>query len=302
MIPEFLKTKQNITIKKPINRYGFLNKTIKKAATVIINVSSINYTFNKKGILQNIDARIKLICLISGIVLISLNHNILYQFTVLLFNLFFIFNSNINPIKILKKAIIPAIFFGLIVTLPSSLNVFIEGKPLLLLFDLKEEHKFLIYNIPKEIYVTREGILYVLKITLKILNSVTLTFLIILTTGFDNIIKAMSFYKIPPIINLTIILSFQFIIVLSKTLLSAYQAIKLRWFSRMNPEEINKIISGRIGYIFRKAFMKYEKVYNSMILRGFDEKFNFFYFEKIKPKDYLFLLVFLAIFSILFFL
>lgn len=303
MIPDFLKEKHNIIINKPRSSFGFIDRTLKKAASVVLNILTINYYSKNKGLFQYIDARIKLISLLIGILFINLSHSIYYNLMIVfpIVSLFIIL-SNLKLFSIYKKAGIAAFFFGFLIFLPASLNIFVKGEPLFLLFDFKEEQKFLIYNIPQKIYITVEGINLVLRLSLKIFNSIMLTLLIIYTTGFDNLIKAMSYFKLPSIIILIFSLSFRFIFILSKTLLSAYQAIKLRWFSNINNEDINKIISGRVGYIFRKAFTKYEKVYNSMLARGFDEKLNIFYFDKLKISDYFFLLFFLMIFAITFFI
>jgi len=302
MIPEFLKTKQSIQIKNPDNAHKFIDKTIKKAASVILEFNAINYLFNKKGFLQLIDARIKFICLLSSITLISINHNLLSQFIILFLISLYAILSNLNPIKIYKKALIPAFIFGFLVFLPSSLNIFVDGKPLFLLFNFKVNYKFIIYNIPQKIFITYEGIIFVIKITLKIFNSVSIVLLTIYTTGFDNLIKAIAFYKISPVIILILSLTFRFIFTLSKTLLSTYQSLKLRWFSSIENKEINKIIGGRIFFIFKKAYIKYEKIYNSMLIRNYNENFNIFYYEKLKKRDYFFLIVFLCTFVIIYFI
>lgn len=303
MIPDFLKEKHNFIINKPRSSFRFIDRTIKKAASVILNVFAINYYSKNKGLFQFIDARIKFISLLVGVFFINLSQNIYYNLIIVLpvISLFIIL-SNLKLSNIYKKAGIAAFFFGFLIFLPASLNIFVKGEPLFILLDFKEEKKFLIYNIPQKIYITVEGIKHVLRLSLKIFNSIILTLLIIYTTGFDNLIKAMAYFKLPSIIILIFSLSFRFIFILSKTLLSTYQAIKLRWFTNLNNKDINKIISGRVGYIFRKAFSKYEKVYNSMLARGFDEKLNIFYFDKLKTFDYFFLLFFLLIFAITFFI
>lgn len=90
-------------------------------------------------------------------------------------------------------------------------------------------------------------------------------------------------------------MSYKYIFVLSQTVEEAYQALKMRWWSRGSVVKAEKIIAGRVGYLFRKSWERYELVYQSMIARGFDGSVHFQYFDGLKPKDYVFIGVFIII-------
>jgi cobalt/nickel transport system permease protein len=154
-----------------------------------------------------------------------------------------------------------------------------------------EEHKWWIYKIPKEISITFEGIQVVLKLTLKVINSVSIVLLIISTTTFERLVKSFSFFKVPGIFLLTLTMSFKYIFILSQTIEETYCALKMRWWNRGALKDAEEIVTSRIGYLFRKSWEKYELAYQSMTARGFSGSVNFYYFEKINFKDYSFLAI-----------
>ena len=55
--------------------------------------------------------------------------------------------------------------------------------------------------------------------------------------------------------------------------------------------EAENLIAGRIGYLFKKSWERYELTYQSMMARGFDGSFNVYYFDKLKRIDYIFICI-----------
>ncbi len=299
MIPSFLLQKEQINFEKKIvkNNLSFAEKTTRNVATFITNSFSRYYTSCKTGLLQSVDPRVKVSFMLCFVLLISLTHANIVHLVIFLIILFFYILSRIKLISVYKKIALIGFLFGFLIFVPASLNIFTNGQPLITLFSFSKEHQWWIYKIPKEITITREGIYAILRLTLKMVNSVSIVLLIISTTTFESVIKSFSFFKIPGIFILTLTMSYKFIFVLSRTVEESYQALKMRWWSRGSVVEAEKIVAGRVGFLFRKSWEKYELVYQSMIARGFDGSVNFYYFDKLKIKDYIFIGVFVFLTS-----
>jgi cobalt ECF transporter T component CbiQ len=295
MIPSFLTEKQKLNIddKKLKTSSNFIDKTIKNAAHIIFNTMQHFIFSQKKGLLQSIDARVKVFFLFLGIIFISIIHSPALQLIISGCILLLYILSDINIINVYKKIIIISFFFGFIVFIPASLNVFTEGKPIITLFNFNKELNWWIYKVPSKIFISYEGILITFKFTLKVINSISLTLLIAYTTTFEIIVKALSFYKIPSIFLMTLTMSYKFIFILSKTIIETYNSLKMRWWNYKKIIEAEEIVAGRINYIFRKSWQKYERLYDAMLLRGFDGNINIYYFKKLSKKDYLFLIIFI---------
>jgi cobalt/nickel transport system permease protein len=304
MIPSFLlkkETSQN-NIEQEGKKLPFVDRTIRNVSFVVSATFMQWRSARQRGFLQLLDGRTKVLFLFLYIILISLTVSIVFQLLIafLLFGLFLL--SGLNLLHIYKRILAIGFVFGFLIFLPASLNVFTKGEDILTVIHFPREHHWWIYTIPSNISITNEGIRTVARLTLKVINSVSLVLLIISTTTFERIVKSLSFFGIPHIFLLTFTLTYKFIFILSNTVVETYQAIKMRWWNRGVVKDAEEIVAGRIGYLFRKSWERYELVYKSMVARGFSGRVNFYYFDTIQVVDYLFMIVFVIVFSIILFI
>ncbi len=293
MIPSFLLENENIQFKSiaETKKHTFIDKTIKSAA-VFITTTLTQWQFaNKTGFFQLLDSRVKTIFLFVYVVFISVSSSITCQILFLLIFILFCIISKVNFLFIYKRAFFFGFIYGFLIFVPASLNIFSKGENAITLFRFSQEHTWWIYTIPKEIAITYEGIYTVFRLTLKVVNAISIVLILMSTTTFERIIKSLSFFKIPKIFLLTITLAYRFIFVLSNTIIETYYAIKMRWWNRNSMINADEIVTGRIGYLFRKSWERYEIVYQSMIARGFNGKIEFCYFEKLRRNDFLFMII-----------
>jgi len=274
------------------HRLPFVDATLSKLAEFINTGYSQAETSSKKGLLQNLDPRTKLAFLLSFIILTSFLRQISSLGFILVFILALYPLSGINLLSSLKKAFWPLFFFGFIVVAPALLNIVSGGEIKLKLIQFRHEHNFWIYHIPASIGISKEGMIVVCRLFLKIACSILLTLLIAITTSFAAIVKALRIFKIPDIILLSITLSFKFIFILSRTTAETYLALRARWIKKNSDIQSSNIIAGRIAFIFRKSFIKYEEVYRAMIARGFSGNVNLCYSGKYRWKDLVFFIIF----------
>jgi cobalt/nickel transport system permease protein len=295
MIPSFLlqhNTPPLSDIPKQ-KELSFIDKTIRNIASFIAVTFSQWHTARKTGLFQSVDSRVKVFFLFASILLINLNPVLFHQAVYALLLFLFCLLSRLDIVNVYKKILSIGFVFGFLVFMPALFNIFTPGDPVFTVIQFSREHHWLIYSIPREITVTSEGIHNVSRLTLKVINSVSVVFLIASTTSFERIIKSLSFFNVPNIFLLTLTLSYKFIFILSHVILESYRAIKMRWWNPKTGVEINEIVAGRIGFLFRKSWERYEIVYQSMTARGFTGRVNFCYIGKMSTTDYIFLFTFL---------
>ncbi|MDP4273559.1 MAG: energy-coupling factor transporter transmembrane component T [Bacteroidota bacterium] len=291
-LPSFLQTneihsrqgeKHKKTASLPIDR------TLKKAANLIKSGTLQNEFSVQDGLMQKIDARAKTLFLFFFMVIISLVKEIPTQLAISLIFLILYTLSHIRLFEVYKKILILSFLFGFIVVAPAALNLITGREIIIPLIRFRSAQQVWIYHIPSIVGITREGSFFVLRFYLKVLNSLTLTFLIFYTTPFNKIIKSMKIFRVPGILLLIITLAFKFIFVLAQTIEETYFAMKLRWWEQSGENESTRLITGRIAYIFRKSWIKYEEVYMAMTARGFSGDTNLCYLRKVEWPDILFL-------------
>jgi cobalt/nickel transport system permease protein len=153
--------------------------------------------------------------------------------------------------------------------IPAAINIFTPGRLLFTLIKFSSDKSIFIYHIPAVIGITYEGILLVARMYLKIFNSLSLTFLILYILPFFRLVKALRIIRVPGIFVLTVTLSYKFIYIMTYTIEEMYQAMKTRWIGNYKQNETRNIIAGRVGFLFRKSWMRYEETYRAMIAKGF---------------------------------
>jgi cobalt/nickel transport system permease protein len=298
-IPAFLlKTEQILTGAKTGSgtlKTAFIDRTIKKTASFIRN--SINQYESSKNIsgFQRISAQTILFFFIMYVVCIGLTHTIRGQLIFLAILFIMTLFSAANLINLYKKVFILSFLFGFMVMIPAALNVFTPGRMLFTLVRLQSEKTYLIYHLPAEIGITYEGLLIVLRMFLKVFNSLTLTFFILHVVSFSRLTKALRTIRVPAIFILIITLSYKFIFILAYTVEEMYMALKARWIGGFNQSETHRIIAGRMGFLFRKSWMRYEETYKAMVARGYNGEVKITGIEKITYKEIALLTLFTGI-------
>lgn len=291
MIPEFLLRKETLVNAGGVKNTGgsFIDKTIKHLAAFISSIFFQWESFSKNGLLQRLDSRVKVIFMFLLIIIISLTHSLADQLIITTLLIILSLLSAVSIFGLYKKVLSIAFLFGFLIFLPASLNIFTKGQTAFTLMHFNKALHFWIYTIPEEISVTREGIRVVSILTMRVINSVSLVLLIVSTTTFEQVIKSLSYFKVPQIFLLTLTLTYNYIFLLSNTIIETYRAIKMRWWNHESVEEAENIVAGRVGFLFRKSWERHELVYQSMLARGFNGKVNFCRFRKLRTIDYVFL-------------
>jgi cobalt/nickel transport system permease protein len=303
MIPSFLLENETIRT-RPVagsNRLSFADKTIKQAASFTSTTLTQWQTARKRGLFQALDARTKVFFLLFSVVLISILKIVFWQVLFSFFVLTLFVTSKVDLFHAYKRILLFGFLFGFLVFIPSCLNIFTMGHKAFSIVQFQHQHTWWIYSLPQEIYVTREGFFSVARLTLKVVNSLSVVTLIASTTLFEHLVKALSSFRIPAIFLLVLTLTYKFVYVLSNTIVETYFAIKLRWWNRKAVKDAEEIVAGRIGYLFRKSWERYELGYQAMLARGFDGKVNFCYAGKFKSADFVFCSIILLFYSILIF-
>jgi len=225
-----------------------------------------------KGFFQKLDPRVKVIFLIFFVVIVSLKRHIFPEAVIALFVFLMVASSRINLVQFYKKIVGLTFVFGFLVVFPSAFNIVTPGELILPVIHLSQPYKFVIYHIPEEIGLTRQGIDGVTMLCLRMMNSLAISLLVVHTTPFHKIIKALQGFRVPQALLLVITLSYKYIFIFAKTIEGMYFARKSRLVGMARDDEARIWAAGRIAHIFRKAMSRYEEVFKAMVARGFAEE------------------------------
>ena len=180
--------------------------------------------------------------------------------------------SHVNIRRFYLKILGLTFFFGFLISFPAAFNVVTPGAVVLPVFELPDSYDFWIYHIPREIGLTMQGINGVVMLCLRIINSLTISFLVLYTTPFYKIIRALQIFRVPDAFLFVITLSYKYIFIFAKTMEDMYLARKSRLAGMMRNNEARLWVAGRMADMFRTTMSRYEEVFRAMMSRGFTEQ------------------------------
>jgi len=255
-----------------IRGLSYIEKGIRDLSEMITTGFINSEQGTEKGLFQKLDARVKLLFLIFFLVIISLKRNIFPEVIIALFTFLLVAVSRIHLIRFYQKVIGLTFLFGFLVVFPSAFNVVTPGEMIFPVLILKQPYDFWIYHIPQQIGITRQGVDGVTMLCLRIMNSLTVSLLVIHTTSFHRFIKALQIFRVPSAFLLVITLSYKYIFIFAKTVENMYLARKSRQVGMVRNEEARIWAAGRMAHMFRKTMSRYDEVYRAMVARGFTEE------------------------------
>jgi cobalt ECF transporter T component CbiQ len=244
---------------------------------------------SKTGLMQSFNPQVKAFFLLTMIILISLLHSEVMQLWVTLLIVILYVLSNVSICFVYKRLLLTSFVFGFLVVAPAMVNLFSKGEIIYSFIHFQSEYKWWIYHLPKDIGITKEGVLFVVRFFLRVFNSVSVVFLILYTTSFNDIVKSFKVLHVPDMFLMVVLLTWKFLFVLTQTLEESYLAIKSRWWNHVSGGQARQIVAGRVSYIFRRAWTKYDEMYNAMISRGYTGKVRVNDPKKWRARDYVFL-------------
>jgi cobalt/nickel transport system permease protein len=275
----FIKGRRDLKI-------SFIEKGIHHLAEVIKTGYVQWESSSRDNFFQKIDARVKVLFLLFYVTIVSLKKDIPSEVLIGIFVFLLILLSGLDILNLYKRVLFFTFVFGFLVALPSALNVITKGEIILPILHLSKPYRFWIYQIPEEIGLTREGVWGVLMLTSRVMNSLTLSFFVLQTTPFTEIIKALKVLKVPDTFLMIVILSYKYVFIFAKTIEDMHLAKKSRMAVKVSNAEARRWIAGRLAFLFKKSRLRCEEIFKAMLGRGFSNNIKFYGVKKLLARDW----------------
>ncbi len=254
----------------------------------LIKTGYVQWEFSsQKGLFQKLDGRVKVLFLLFFIIIVSLKRELTSEIYIGILVFVLALLSRLSITTLYKRILFLGILFGFLIALPSAFNVITRGEIIVPIAKLSRPHHFWIYQIPAEIGITREGIYGVATLTLRVINSLSLSFLVLYTTSFAEIIRAFKILRVPDSFLLIIALTYKYIFIFSKTVEDMFLAKKSRMIREARETREREWIAGRLAFLFKKTRLRCEEVFNAMMARGFSDTVRLYGFRKMRAADWL---------------
>lgn len=228
-------------------------------------------TASRRGFLQRMDARVKVLFLLVFVVLISVKQSIHSEAAIAILVLGLTLTSGINPVEHYRKILVLTFIFGFLLALPAAFNIFTPGETVLSLAHFERSHTVWYFTIPQHIGITDEGVRRLALLSLRVMNSLSVCFLVFATTPFMDFVKGLKVLRVPDIFLMTITLSYKYIFIFTTIVHDMHLAKKSRLAGTEKHRGARKWVAGRIAFLYHKSQQRCEEVFRAMLARGLSD-------------------------------
>jgi cobalt/nickel transport system permease protein len=210
----------------------------------------------RAGLLQSLDARVKLITTLALILAVGLSRSLGVLVGLYLLALVLAWRSAIPADFFIKRVWLVLPFFTGFIVLPA---LFITPGPALV-------------HLPLGLVITSTGAQTVLFLLLRVSASVSFSLLLILTTPWNTVLSALSVLRIPDEIVLILGMTYRYIFVLLRSANDMFLSRQSRVVGRLSGGEERKIVAASMGTLLNRSINLSSEVYLAMVSRGFRGK------------------------------
>jgi cobalt/nickel transport system permease protein len=238
-------------------RKDFVAKTI-NGVTEAIERSVYTEEFARRGgLLQRVDPRAKLGIFVAAVLVVGVARSLpviigLYVAAALLGLI-----SRLPASLLFKRILFGIPLFAGIVALPALF--LIGGNPLI---DIGQVG-------PVHLAITNNSLMSFVIFVSRVTASVTLAALLVVTTRWSDLLKAMRVFRVPEVFIVVLGMTYRYIFLFLKALENLFLARASRTVGASTEREQRRWIGSSMGTLLGKSFKTSNDVYQAMVARGF---------------------------------
>ncbi len=272
-VPKFLLSKAEPPAPRAHSRIRrpFIDRALNRIGSVI-TVTFVQWELaSKKGLLQSVDARVKVVCMLFLAVAATLKNDLAALFALGCFLVLLAALSRIALGFFLRRVCVLAVLFGVLVGLPAAFNLVTPGRVVLPIVAFDGPVRIGPFALPAAIGITAEGLTIVARLFLRVADCLCASFLLLYTTPLSQIIRSLKVFRVPDAVVLVLFLAYKYIFLFSKMLEDMYLAARSRLAGSFSMKEARDWSAGRGAVLFRKTQERCEDVFQAMTARGLNK-------------------------------
>jgi cobalt/nickel transport system permease protein len=234
-------------------RQSVIEKTLADLAQALEQSLFAEAIARRTGLLQSIDPRVKVLATLALLIAVGLSRSLIVLVGLYGVTLVLAWRSAVPVGFFVKRVWLFMPFFTGLIALPA---LFITpGPPLVLL--------------PLGLAVTRPGILTASFLLLRVSTSVSLGVLLMLTTAWPTLLKALSVLRVPEGFILILGMTYRYIYLLLRLAEDMFLSRQSRVVGRLKPADERRMLAASVGMLLNKTLHLSSEVYLAMQSRGY---------------------------------
>jgi cobalt/nickel transport system permease protein len=234
-------------------RSSFIERTLVDINHTLEQSLFAENTARQSGLLQGLDPRLKIIAMLMLLLAVSLSHSLLVIAALYLLTLGLAYFSKVPLGFFVKRVWLFIPFFTGIIALPAF---FIVPGPVWV-------------HLPFGWVITTTGAQTAMFLLLRVGTSVSVGILLVLTTPWNSVLKALGVLRLPAVIILMLGMTYRYIHLLLNITNDMFLSRKSRLLRPLTGDENRRLIGATSGTLLSKSLQVSSEVYLAMQSRGF---------------------------------
>lgn len=256
---------------------NFVESTTIGFARVLTRAMSSEETARKRGLLQSLDVRVRLIGLLTLLLAVTLSRKIGIVAALFVLALILAVLSRVNLLMLARRVWLIVLGFTGVIAIPALFTT--PGRSIL---------------SNGTIAITEQGLGTAALLILRVETAVTLTTLLIVCTPWNHVLKALRTLRLPKEAIAILAMTYRYIFLLVETTAQMFESRRSRTVGVLNGSEQRQIAGRTAGVLLSKSVALSNEVYLAMESRGFRGDVQILSDFRMTMWDYLALLLFLA--------
>ncbi|MGA2820642.1 MAG: cobalt ECF transporter T component CbiQ [Anaerolineales bacterium] len=238
---------------KPLRRGRFVERSLQDIDRALEQSLFAERIAGSRGLLQVLDPRLKIVSVFLLLISVNLSHSLLIIALLYFLTLGLAFFSKVPLGFFIKRVWLFIPFFTAVIALPA---LFTTPGPVGL-------------HLPLGLVTTRTGAMTTLFLLLRVGTSVSIAVLLILTTPWNSLLKALGALRVPSVIILILGMTYRYIHLLLNLTNDMFLSRKSRVLRPMTGGEERHLVAATSGALLSKSLQVSSDVYLAMQSRGF---------------------------------
>jgi len=248
---------------------------------------------SKRGLLQFVDPRFKLIGMLWLVVCVILVTRVEWILATLGVTLLLAVTSKVRLGYYLRRVWLFIPLFTLVIAIPAMFNFIVPGQALFVILSKGQPLGSLVS--PWTISITVPGVQGAILFILRTGTAVSLVILLALTTRWTELLASLQSLKVPTAFVMILGMTYRYVFVLVGIAQDMSFALKSRTLSSERNANVREWLGATIGVLFRRSMNMSELVNLSMISRGYDGRVRKVTEFRAEPFDWAFLVFLLGL-------
>ena len=257
-------------------RRGFLQSTAVSFARAIARAMLSEQTAQRRGLLQALDPRVRVVGLFSLVLAVTLARKIVVVAALFAAAAALALLSKVSLSTLAKRVWLVVLAFTGVIALPA---IFLTpGHPI---------------TPPGPASITAQGVHAAVLLILRVETAVTFTTLLVLCTPWTHVLKALRALRLPREATTMLAMTYRYIFLLVETATQMVDARRSRTVGVLPPAEQRRMAARTAGVLLSKSMAMSNDVYLAMHSRGFGGEIQILSDFRMTMRDYAGLVVFL---------